>query len=80
MEEVLHSVRVSAGTRLYYFDVRRDKSGQKYMAISEIHTDSNKCKKERKRIFIHGNAAEEFARAFGESIGHLMADGHANCQ
>lgn len=69
-----HSTRVSAGTRVYYFDVQVDGKGQKYLCISEIPTGSAPGKKKRQRIFIHKEKLAEFAKAFQEAAARINGD------
>lgn len=64
MENPLFTKRVSAGSRVYYFDVFTDKQGEPYMAISEIPTDVSPGEKKRQRLFIHADAIERIATAF----------------
>ncbi len=60
MEEPIYSKRISAGTRVYYADVRVDKKGQRYMTLTEIPTEKSPGKSKRQRIFIHAENVAEF--------------------
>ena len=71
MEKPTKTVRVSAGTRIYYFDAHKDKKGQPYISISEIPGNNNPGKKERQRIFIHTEDIDKFADAFEEIAAHI---------
>lgn len=71
MEKPTKTVRVSAGTRIYYFDAHKDKKGQPYISISEIPSGHNPGKKERQRIFIHTEDIDKFADAFEEIAAHI---------
>ena len=64
-DKPIKSKRVSGGTRVYYFDVRKDKRDKKYLAISEITTDDSP-KKKRQRIFIHSENIKEFVDVLTE--------------
>lgn len=58
------SRKVSAGTRVYYFDVNTDSKGQRFISVSEIPTDIHPgTKKKRQRIFIHAQAIGRFIEA-----------------
>lgn len=65
-DKPIKSKRVSGGTRVYYFDVRKDKRDKKYLAISEIPTDDSPGKKKRQRIFIHSENIDDFVKALTE--------------
>lgn len=66
MENPTKTVRVSAGTRIYYLDAHKDKKGQPYISISEVPIDRSPGKKKRQRIFIHIEDLDKFADAFSE--------------
>lgn len=66
MENPTKTVRVSAGTRIYYFDAQKDKKGQPYLSITEVPVDRSPGKKSRQRIFIHAEDLDSFADAFAE--------------
>ena len=74
MEKPTFSKRISAGTRVYYIDVRVDRKGQRYISISEIPTDNMPAKKERQRIFIHTENVDKFAEAFAEASTYIKND------
>lgn len=63
---------ISAGTRIYYMDVHKDKKGQPYISISEIPTSRNPGMKERQRIFVHLEDIPKFSDAFAEVVKHIM--------
>lgn len=65
------SKKVSAGTRVYYFDIIVDRKGQPFMSISEIPTDHTPGKKKRQRVVLHADKMERFADAFLEAATHL---------
>ncbi len=62
-----HQSTVSAGTRLYYFDVREDTEGSEYLTITEVNTRT----KERNCIYLHAENIEKFRKAF-EEISQLI--------
>lgn len=66
MNKPTKTVRVSAGTRIYYFDAQKDKKGQPYLSITEVPVDRSPGKKSRQRIFIHAEDLDSFAVAFAE--------------
>lgn len=68
MEKPKFTKKVSAGTRLYYFDVHADRKGASYITISEIPTKKNPAMKEPKRLFVHREDFDKFAEAFIEAV------------
>lgn len=60
----IFSKKISAGTRVYYFDARQDSKGQCYLTISEIPTDKAPANKKRQRLFIHAEYLGDFVDAF----------------
>ena len=71
MEKPTKTVRVSAGSRIYYFDAHKDKKGQPYISISEIPRPRNPGKKERQRVFVHMEDLDKFASALSELVTHV---------
>lgn len=71
MNNQTKTVRVSAGTRIYYFDARTDKKGQPYISIAEVPVDRSPGVKKRQRIFIHTEDIGKFADAFDELAKHI---------
>ncbi|MCM1337743.1 MAG: DUF3276 family protein [Candidatus Amulumruptor caecigallinarius] len=61
----IYSKRISAGTRVYYLDVLKDKNGKSYISISEIPT-SRSPQKKRQRIFVYQENLEAFKEALGD--------------
>lgn len=74
MENPFKTVCVSAGTRVYYFDAYKDGKGQSYISVSEIPVDRSPGKKQRQRIFIHGEDIDKFSAAFAEIADHIKND------
>lgn len=54
-----HHQTVSAGSRLYYFDVRTDSNGNDYITIAE----QNARTKKRSCIYLHAENIEKFRAA-----------------
>lgn len=71
MDKAIASRCISTGTRVYYFDERKDRKGQQYLVISEIPTDKSPGKKKRQRLFVHSANIEKFAEAFNSMIEHM---------
>lgn len=71
MDNHIFSKRVSAGTRIYYVDVRKDSKESHYLVISEIPTSRANGKQKRQRIFIHHEHLDAFNEALNAAIEHI---------
>ena len=71
MNNPTKTVRVSAGTRIYYIDAHKDKKGQPYLTISEVPVDRSPGPKKRQRIFVHAEDIDKLAAAFTEVSNHI---------
>lgn len=58
---------VSAGSRLYYFDVREDTNGKEYITITEMNTRTKK----RGCIYLHPENIEKFRQALDEASANV---------
>ncbi len=65
-DKIKHSKQISAGTRVYYVDLKEDKTGREYISISEFQKRTRK----KSRIFLHGNVPQELAAALSEVLKH----------
>lgn len=74
MSKPIFSKGISAGTRVYYIDLHRDRKEQPYISISEIPKDKSPGLKKRQRIFIHAENVDQFAQAFSE-VADLIRNG-----
>lgn len=66
MENPFKAVRVSAGTRVYYFDAYRDRKGAPYISIAEVPASHNPGKRKRQRVFVHSEDIDKFKEALSE--------------
>lgn len=66
MENPFKTVRVSAGTRVYYFDAYRDRNGAPYISIAEVPASHNPGKRKRQRVFVHSEDIDKFKEALSE--------------
>lgn len=62
-----HQQTVSAGSRLYYFDVREDTKGNEYIAVTEMNTRTKK----RNCIYIHAENIDKFRQALDEAAANV---------
>lgn len=58
-----HQQTVSAGTRLYYFDVREDTKGNNYITVTEMNTRTKK----RNCIYIYAENIDKFRQALEDA-------------
>lgn len=65
-----HQQTVSAGSRLYYFDVREDSKGNDYISITEMNTRTKK----RNCIYIHGDNIEKFREALNTAVANVSKE------
>lgn len=65
---------VSAGTRVYYIDARRDSKGESYVTITEIPKDNCPGNKPRQRVFVHSQNLEAFVKALTDVADHIKSD------
>lgn len=52
MDETIFTTSLSAGTRIYHFDMKRDKKGVPYMVITEEPTERSP-RVHKHRIFVY---------------------------
>lgn len=74
MEKPTKSMRVSAGTRIYYLDAHKDPKGHPYLVMTEEGIASQHGKRKRQRIFIHAEDLTAFKSAFDEMAEHITTN------
>lgn len=62
-----HKETVSAGSRLYYFDVREDSKGKDYITITEMNTRT----KQRNCIYLYPENIEKFRQALEDAVANV---------
>lgn len=73
-----YTAQCSAGTRVYYFDVHKDRKGQRYLSITEIPTDGHPGSKDRRKVFVHESNLEGFLECLQDAAAHMKkGDGNA---
>lgn len=62
--------KANAGSRIYFFDVRVDRNGCKYITISELTkaTDSRSC------VFLHHEDFDKFRDALDDAIDFVRGE------
>ncbi len=66
-DDSLYSKRVKAGRRIYFIDVKRNKKGNLYLAISEKRKDKDGSVK-RTRVIVFEEDISKFEDAFNEVV------------
>lgn len=71
--EIVFSKAVKAGKRIYYFDVKKNRSGEYYLAITEskkrVSAENEAVSFEKHKIFLY---KEDFAK-FADGLGEVTA-------
>lgn len=62
-----HQQTVSAGCRLYYFDVREDSKGNDYITITEMNART----KQRNCIYLYPENIEKFRQALEDAAANV---------
>lgn len=67
MDNVVESKKVRAGSRTYFFDVKKTKAGdKKYLVITESRRDREGMGQMRSRIFVFPEDIKEFIEVLSE--------------
>jgi hypothetical protein len=66
-DDSLYSKRVKAGRRIYFIDVKRNKKGNLYLAISEKRKEKDGSVK-RTRVIVFEEDVMKFEDAFNEVL------------
>lgn len=73
-KELVFSESVKAGKRIYYFDVKQSRNGDKYVAITESKKivsgteDNPQVSYEKHKVFLYKEDFEKFAAALDKAI------------
>lgn len=62
-----HKETVSAGSRLYYFDVRESSNGEDYITITEMNTRT----KQRNCIYLYPENIDKFREALDKAAANV---------
>ena len=74
-KDLLFSESVKAGKRIYYFDVKQSRNGDKYIAITESKkivdnsTEVPRFSFEKHKLFLYKEDYEKFSTALAKVIG-----------
>lgn len=66
--------QVSAGTRVYYMDARKDTQGNAYLTVTEVPTSDKRQREKRERVFVHREHLEAFIKALGEVAAEILSE------
>jgi hypothetical protein len=62
---------VKGGSRTYFFDVKQTQEGKSYLVITESHYRGEGQARERARLTIYPDQANEFVQAINEMVKDL---------
>ena len=71
MQQSIYSKNIKAGNRTYFFDIRKTKSGEKYIHITESRQENGKWV--RNNIVIFHDHIDEFFKTLDEIIEKAIA-------
>ncbi|NLV52717.1 MAG: PUR family DNA/RNA-binding protein [Bacteroidales bacterium] len=80
-KDLVYSESVKAGKRIYYFDVKQSRNGDKYIAITESKkinegtAESPRFVFEKHKLFLYKEDYEKFVEALGRTLD--VANGNA---
>ena len=72
MQESIYSKNIKAGGRTYFFDIRKTKSGDKYIHITESKQENGECV--RNNIVIFHEHIDEFFKILNEVKKKISTD------
>ena len=76
-KEIIFSKAIKAGKRIYYLDVKRNRKGELFLAITESKKivygegDNAKVNFEKHKIFLYKEDFEKFAEGFQEALAYI---------
>lgn len=73
MEKPKYTKSISAGSRVYYVDARKDSKNQSFITITEIIKENGKPER-RKHIFIHADNVKKFQEIFADVANFVEHD------
>jgi len=71
MNKVIFSEKLQAGSKTYFFDIRKTKRGSKYLRISESRLLNNKIRR-KSDIAIFNDHFQDFKRIIDKMYNKLM--------
>ncbi len=76
-KEIVFSQSVKAGKRVYYLDVKKDRRGDLYLALTESKKISGGFGEvpqfEKHKIFLYKEDVENFADAFADALAYIKS-------
>lgn len=79
--DTIHTTRIRAGKRTYYFDVKADRKGEHYLTITETRTrlapDGTPAGLDKQKLFVYAEDMQKFAQALAEATSQMiLPDAH----
>jgi hypothetical protein len=68
----IFSSRVRAGSRTYYFDIKKNSKDDNYLVISESKKVSEDAERQRHRIMVFEEDIEKFADSFFQIVSYFL--------
>ena len=68
----IFSSRVRAGSRTYYFDIKKNSKNDNYLVISESKRVGDENEKQRHRIMVFEEDIEKFAHSFFQIVKYFL--------
>ncbi|MBQ9201119.1 MAG: DUF3276 family protein [Bacteroidales bacterium] len=78
-KEIIYTHAVKAGKRIYYFDVKRSRNGEMFLAMTESKrvtgegADSRDISFEKHKIFLYQEDFAHFTAALQDVMGYIAA-------
>ncbi len=73
-ENEVFTKKVRAGSRMYFFDVKKNKEGTLYLTITENKFQGENEKPERFRILVYEDKLKDFAKGFKETLDFIKGE------
>ena len=68
----IFSSRVRAGSRTYYFDIKKNSKEDNYLVISESKKTREESEKQRHRIMVFEEDIEKFSNSFFQVVSYFL--------
>ena len=68
----IFSSRVRAGSRTYYFDIKKNSKEDNYLVISESKKTRDENEKQRHRIMVFEEDIEKFSNSFFQVVSYFL--------
>ena len=73
-ENELFTKKVHAGSRIYFFDVKKNNEGTMYLTITENKFQAENEKPERFRILVYEDKLKDFVSGFKDTLDFIKRE------